>query len=282
MVNKKKRVSRVVILGSKSFIAKSLINNLKKKNIEIVEVSRVNVDFSNKLNSNKLKDYIQDGDSIFFVAANAPVKNIEMLFENIQICQNICDAIKGRDISHIAYVSSDAVYKDSPNQINEESAAEPNSLHGLMHLTREKILESFFYESLCIIRPTLIYGKDDPHNGYGPNMFIRKANRDEDIDIFGKGEELRDHVWIEDVAEIISRLIRDQYIGKINITSGKAISFLEIANFVKEKYKSTFDINFIERKGPMPHNGYRAFNNDKLNSLYEDFNYKLLKDWIFQ
>ena len=25
------------------------------------------------------------------------------------------------------------------------------------------------------LRPTLVYGENDPHNGYGPNMFLRLA-----------------------------------------------------------------------------------------------------------
>ena len=53
------------------------------------------------------------------------------------------------------------------------------------------------------MRPTLIYGKKDPHNGYGPNKFLRKISSNQNIDLFGKGEERRDHVYIEDVVEVI-------------------------------------------------------------------------------
>jgi len=38
-----------------------------------------------------------------------------------------------------------------------------------MHLTREMILKNKFNKILCILRPTLIYGPGDSHNGYGPN-----------------------------------------------------------------------------------------------------------------
>ena len=40
-----------------------------------------------------------------------------------------------------------------------------------MHLTRELILRKYFNNKLCILRPTLIFGKEDKHNGYGPNQF---------------------------------------------------------------------------------------------------------------
>ena len=72
-----------------------------------------------------------------------------------------------------------------------------------MHLIRENVLKNYFNEKLCILRPTLIYGKKDPHNGYGPNKFLRKISSNQNIDLFGKGEERRDHVYIDDVTGVI-------------------------------------------------------------------------------
>ena len=60
---------------------------------------------------------------------------------------------------------------------------------------------------LAILRPTLIYGEKDPHNGYGPNQFRRKANKGEAITLFGEGEERRDHVAIDDVRGMRQRLV---------------------------------------------------------------------------
>ena len=75
-----------------------------------------------------------------------------------------------------------------------------SSLHGLMHLVREKILLNIAKNNLCILRPTLIYGEKDPHNGYGPNQFVRRAMKNFSIELFGKGEEKRDHIWVNDLA----------------------------------------------------------------------------------
>ena len=58
-----------------------------------------------------------------------------------------------------------------------------------MHLIKENVLKNYFNEKLCILRPTLIYGKKDPHNGYGPNKFLRKITSNQSIDLFGKGEK---------------------------------------------------------------------------------------------
>ena len=40
------------------------------------------------------------------------------------------------------------------------------------------MLANAWHGSLCFLRPTLIYGSKDPHNGYGPNRFMRQAKKD--------------------------------------------------------------------------------------------------------
>ena len=94
------------------------------------------------------------------------------------------------------------MYADVKENISEKTITSPSSLHGLMHLTREEILKYNFNKILCILRPTIIYGAGDSHNGYGPNRFVNCALRNNSISIFGSGEERRDHIFIEDLVKI--------------------------------------------------------------------------------
>ena len=75
-----------------------------------------------------------------------------------------------------------------------------------MHLCRESMLKEF-KNCLTIIRLTLVYGKNDPHNGYGPNKFSRLLKLNKKIKLFGKGEERRDHISIYDISNIIKKII---------------------------------------------------------------------------
>ncbi len=272
--------NKIIILGSNSFIAKSIIKKLKSKKIEIKKISRREINLSKKSECIKLKKYINKNDKVLFIAAKAPVKNIDMLIYNIRICQNICNFVDKNLIKHITYISSDAVYKDSSKPLNENSLVEPDSLHGLMHMTREKILKSTYGNKLCILRPTLIYGRNDPHNGYGPNKFLRNARSKTNIQLFGKGEEKRDHVWVEDVAEITVRCIIKNITETLNITSGKILTFKDIAKIIREKFGSKIKIIENKRVGPMPHNGYREFDNKKINKVFKTFKFNSLKNWI--
>ena len=174
-------------------------------------------------------------------------------------------------VNHVIYISSDAVYADGDIPLTESSCAQPGSLHGAMHLAREVMLSNAWKGSLCFLRPTLIYGKEDPHNGYGPNRFLRLAVVGKDIDLFGDGEERRDHIWIEDVAEIIKRVILSQSVGILNIATGETHSFREIAEQVVKmsSYKSKLISN--PRSGPMPHKGYRPFNIKAIHLAFPNY-----------
>jgi nucleoside-diphosphate-sugar epimerase len=162
-------------------------------------------------------------------------------------------------VAHVLYVSSDAVYKDSAEPLSEASCAEPGSLHGVMHLAREVMLRAVFSGPLAHLRPTLVHGLDDPHNGYGPNRFRRLAAEGKEIVLFGEGEERRDHVVVEDVAEIACRTVLHRSSGIVNATSGEVVSFRELAEFSAAQFTPRVAVKGTPRSGPMPHGGYRPF-----------------------
>jgi len=278
MIFKKKKLNRVVILGANSFIGKAITKKFISQNIKPVLVTRKNADLEKKQSFNKLKKILKKDDTIIFIAAIAPVKNIEMLNQNLLICKNIIESLKIKKPNHVIYLSSDAVYSNSKNKINEKSETTPESFHGFMHLIRENMLKELNCKK-TFVRPTLVYGSDDPHNGYGPNKFIRCAQNNEEIFLFGKGEERRDHIHVENVADIVSTVAIKKIDGIINAVSGNVISFNEIAKNLKKIYPNLV-IKNLKRNGPMPHNGYRAFDNKLLKKYFPKLYLIKLSDWI--
>lgn len=271
---------RLVILGSGGFISGYVEKIIKKSNIKILKLPRKKIDLKKESSVKKLLKIIKKGDIIFFAAAEAPVKNESMLLNNLLMAKHVCEVIKKKSPSFLLYLSSDAVYSDSKNKIDETSLTAPESLHGIMHLTREIMLENVCKKKLCIARPTLVYGKGDPHNGYGPNRFIKLIKDKKDIELFGKGEELRDHVWINDVSEAISKLIISRNVGKYNLVTGKVISFNEISRKLVKFYGKKNKIIYKKRVGPMPHNGYRAFKRSYFEKIYPKFKFRSFEDVI--
>jgi nucleoside-diphosphate-sugar epimerase len=148
-----------------------------------------------------------------------------------------------------------------------------------MHLARE-IAFGVLKAPLTILRPSLVYGADDPHNGYGPNRFRRLANAREKIVLFGEGEERRDHVLVDDVAEIILRTLKRRSVGSLNIATGEVHSFRAIAERVVAAATAAVAIESSPRSGPMPHNGYRPFDIAAARAAFPDFRFTPLADGI--
>ena len=273
---------RVVILGSSGIVSTNLQKILREKKIKTLTIGSSKLDLKKDKASKILKSKIKKKDVIIFIAAEAPVKNMNMLFNNLKICKNVCDGLKNKKVEQLIYISSDAVYSDTKYKISESSETLPESLHGLMHLNREFILKKNFEKTLCILRSTLIYGIGDSHNGYGPNRFVKLALKDKPISIFGNGEEKRDHIFIDDLIKIIIKCIEKKGLGVLNLASGNVYSFKYIAEIIVNLSNSKSKLNKLKRLGPMPHNGYRPFDIKLLNKYFKDVQFLSLQKSIYK
>lgn len=265
--------NRVVILGAQGFVGRAISNQFTANQLSVVDVTRADIDFCSASASSYLKRLFQPNDVVVIAAAKAPVKNNNMLLDNIVMMQQICQALEVHaDLAQVVYISSDAVYQDAMEPMNEDSFAAPTSLHGVMHLAREQMLASVVAaDKLLCVRPTLIYGPGDPHNGYGPNQFYRLAEQGQPIKLFGDGEELRDHIFIGDVARLATLAIMKRSYGVINAVTGQVVSFADIADAVKKLLGRKVEIIHLPRSGPMPHNGYRAFDVSAQQAFFPEF-----------
>lgn len=266
--------SRIVVLGGGGFIGSAIQSRFEKSGILVESIGRPNFDLLTPQADQKLATFLRSDDTLVFVSAKAPCRNTAGLIENLQMTQAVIDAIKQKKISHLIYISSDAVYRDSSDPISELSCAEPGSIHGVMHLAREVALKNELDLPMAIIRPTLVYGLKDPHNGYGPNKFRRLAIKNEEINLFGEGEELRDHVYVDDVAKLVYLVACHKSIGIANAVSGQIVSFRELAEFISGQNKSSGAIKATIRSGKMPHNGYREFKTSIASELFSGFEFR--------
>jgi nucleoside-diphosphate-sugar epimerase len=265
---------RVVVLGGGGFIGGAILRSLKESSITCISLGRPDFDLLKPGAAEQLAQTLGAQDTLVFVSAKAPCKDMDMLKENNQMAQAVVGALKKQPVAHVVYISSDAVYKDSASPLTEDSCAEPGSLHGVMHLTREVALRQEFAGAVAAVRATLVYGLDDPHNGYGPNRFRRLAAAGQQIVLFGEGEEQRDHVHVEDIAELVRNIILRRSTGIANAVSGQVVSFRDLAQFAVKEFSSKSVVKGTPRNGPMPHNGLRPFDNSAVLIAFPGFRFK--------
>ncbi len=271
-------MQRVVILGGSGFVGSAIGKALAGK-YEVIAVSRRDCDFTQAESREVIARMVKDGDIVVCAAARAPAKNYEMLLENVALITHTAEALRPRKLAYVLNISSDAVYGDSMEKLSETSMVAPGSAHGIMHCMREYILEKNLSAPVGHLRPTLIYGENDPHNGYGPNSFLRLAQAGKNIELFGEGEERRDHIYVGDVAKLAVAMIERSTRGPVNAVTGTVISFMDIAR-IAAAGKS--QIVSKPRSGPMPHNGYRAFDNSAARKLAPGLQFTQLESYLRQ
>jgi nucleoside-diphosphate-sugar epimerase len=262
------------VLGAGGFIGGAVVRRLEKDGTPTLALGRKELDLLQPGAGERLAAMLRPDDALVAVSARAPCKNAAMMVDNIRMMAEVCDALARQKVAHLIYISSDAVYADGPVPLTEASPTAPTSLHGAMHLARELMLASVAGDvPFAILRPTLVYGAGDPHNGYGPNRFRRLANKGQPIILFGLGEERRDHVHVDDVAEIVRLVLHHRSAGVLNVATGEVMSFRDIAEHVGRLAGKTVAIGASPRSGPMPHNGYRPFDAKATLKAFPGFRY---------
>ena len=122
-----------------------------------------------------------------------------------------------------------------------------------MHLAREVMIRTVAKAPVAVLRPTLVFGSTDTHNAYGPNRLRRMAQRDGRITLFGQGEEMRDHIAVDDVAALTLLVLRHLSAGTLNLATGRSISYADLAKKVAALFDKPIDIDGAPRENPITH-----------------------------
>lgn len=273
--------ARTVILGAGGFVGQAAARHMEAAGAPVLRLGRTELDLLAEGAAAKLAAVLDPSDALVVVSARAPCKNGAMLEENIRMMNAVAGALAVQPVAHLVYVSSDAVYADYDRPMTERDAVAPTALHGAMHLARELMLKDAAGQTpFAVLRPTLIYGPGDPHNGYGPNRFARLVQTGEDIVLFGEGEERRDHIHIDDVGALVAMTVRQRSEGILNLATGIVTSFRDIAEALAKMGGEPVEVKGSPRKGPMPHHGYRAFDITAIGQAFPGFVPRLLMDGL--
>jgi len=260
---------KYTITGGLGFIGNSLVNYLLNSghDVQIIDnLANVNNfkhdSFENRatfhkidiLNSEKLESVIEGQDGIFHHAALIDVqesfRNKDLYHQvNVLGTQNIFEVAKKFNLK-VVYASSAAVYGNCPSSpIKEKDLLNPINPYGQTKLECENVAKKFAEDGVKSIG--LRY-----FNAFGPcqslayagviTKFFEKLVQGKSPEIFGMGDQIRDFVFVDDIAEAnLKAMENDTSFSIINIASGKPTKIIDLARLMIKSFGYDFDPVFL-------------------------------------
>lgn len=290
--------NKVLITGGAGFIGSHIVEKLLENNYNVIIIDN--------LSSGSIEN-IPNSDTIKFYQLNIEKDDLELVFQketpdyvihlaaqtsvnfsishpyydanmNVMASIKLLELCKKYNIKKFITASSAAIYGNPKYlPIDENHPTEPMSQYGLSKLTMEK------YIKLSGI-PYIIFRFS---NAYGPRqksskesgvvaIFNNAMKNNEPINIYGDGEQIRDFIYVEDIANICIKAINSNVENEIiNFSTNKGVSLNQLFKVMKSLYNYTLNANYLpERIGDIKNS---ILSNDKAYNLLKFTNYTKLE-----
>lgn len=208
----------------------------------------------------------------------------DIFSSNVRMNFNLLDAVCKNHIGLYFFMSSADIYTDIKSEdLNEDSAIEINLTkdidgYKLSKWVSELAIKEYIkqYEiKAMIVRPGNIYGPYDNFENlekirFIPNAIRKVVNENEDIVLWGSGNQERSYLYVDDFFDAVFKLLcLDKFSNPINIASQNHISLKDLSKIIINETKCSRKVVIDKDKpsGALK----RRFNTQKLQSLVENF-----------
>jgi GDP-L-fucose synthase len=248
--------SKILITGSTGMVGSAVVRMLRELGYNnLLTPPRKEVDLVNPQDVQAYFAYHKP-EYVFLIAAKVGGIHANMtyradfIFDNLMMQSNTINACKENNVKKVLFVSSGCVYpKYAENPISEEAMLtgllEPSNEHySIAKIAGIKMCEAYNMQyglDYAVVIPNNIYGPGDnyhPENSHVMASLIRKFHEAKqngtDVEIWGSGKQMREFVYVEDVAKACVSLIDSSYIGAYNCSSEYEITIKDLAELVAE------------------------------------------------
>ncbi|MEK6934295.1 MAG: NAD-dependent epimerase/dehydratase family protein [Nanoarchaeota archaeon] len=256
-------MSKYLIIGGLGFLGSNLTRGLIKNNEEVTILTDTKEEIfklhevrdkpkiieGSILNINLLKKYIKNQDFIINFAALLDPKQDPNQISDIDIKgqENILEACNevNKNVK-IIFPSSRLVYgKPQQNLVKETHPLNPQTQYAKNKAIAESIYQNSNINSV-IIRMPQPYGPGQQikHHVGNAGFIIGKALRNETINIFGNGQQLRDYIFVKDIAKAITQICKSEKTNNqiYNIGTGIGTKFKDfVTNIIEISNSGKFE-----------------------------------------
>lgn len=247
-----------IVTGGAGFVGSNMVRKLNGKGIdEIIIIDEYGGEKMQNLEGLRFREFIDYTDGIksvyenllkidrpeafFHIGANADVLEYDtekMMTQNYEFSKMYCEYANTCNIPFI-YASSSAVYGNDNNQDIKNADLKPHNTYAMSKWMFDKYVldnQDRFVNKVIGFRFFNVFGWGEFHKGKNANIvyrfyrFIKEKNY---IDLFNK-EIIRDHIWVEDVAEVMYQAMqrKDMTTGIYNLGGNHPVSHRQVAEIV--------------------------------------------------
>jgi UDP-glucose 4-epimerase len=243
---------KITILGGQGFIGSNLVNFFRCQGYEIQTLSKAGL-----LDINKLINAFEKSEVVINCIGSATVgfsyTNTEEAFEsNVIIVGKVLEILRRNSFQNIKFInlSSAAVYGNPQNlPVKESDETKPMSPYGYHKLMSELLLKEYHH---CFGLKTLSLRIFSAY-GIGQKKLLlwdlhqKIKNSNGKICLYGTGNETRDFIHVEDIAQqILLAISNASFKGEaVNCGNGVEVKISEITDLYKIYYPQKFDYEFI-------------------------------------
>lgn len=257
---------KALVTGGAGFIGSNLVDKLIGMNWEVVVIDNESAECNEKFywnpkaDNHKLdicdyeftRDLYNDVDYVFHLAAESrlqpAIKNpINAVTKNAVGTCTVLQCAREAGVKKVIYSSTSSAYglNKYPNyETDPNDCLNPYSVSKVAGEELCTLYTKLYGLKTIIFRYFNVYGERSPTTGqYAPviGIFIRQKNAEEPLTVVGDGEQRRDFVHVQDVANAnvmvaLANLDDESYGQVYNIGSGENISILEIAQMISNNY----------------------------------------------
>lgn len=250
-------MKKVLVTGGAGFIGSHVVEKLLEKGITPIVLDDLSTGRRENLpegvrfvkgsilDENLLFSLMKDVDGVIHLAARVGIRDsvrnfVEDARVNLMGTLIVLEGMIRSGCRKIVYASSMAVYGDK-GICREEDAPEPISPYGVSKLASEhyclQLGKVFGFDVVCL-RYFNTFGTRQTFTPYVGviTIFIQHLLRGETPTIFGDGNQVRDYIYVGDVADAtLQTLEREIRSEVINIGTGRGTSVNEIAAILRER-----------------------------------------------
>lgn len=253
-MNKKKR--KIVITGGAGFIGSHVTKLFCDEGYETAVVDDLSFGYEKfvdpraqfvkgRIQDSRLMERVLEGASgVIHLAATSIIKlsieNPLECFENNLIGGiKLLEAMRRRGVGKLVFSSTAAVYGDPKRTpVKEDDEKHPKSPYGASKLAFEEALRAY-HQSYGIESVSLRY-----FNAYGPRdeqvpttravaVWTRALLSEKPVPLYWEGKQVRDYVFVEDVAQAHLEALKLPGLHFINLGSGKGIVMKDLLRLLE-------------------------------------------------